>query len=160
MKNNHTSETSEDPSTKENELLVSDIFKDLFKYQGIEFASVALIHWKVVEDKIIPQPVNTLREIAALCGDGNYHIAIKNAVISGIEDEPFETPEINIEVALEDGKWSEPRIYTDFETCSQQSATPEALSERLERVKENFIGILLIASLLLKIANDLRDLFS
>ncbi len=145
---------------KQGDMLVSDILKELFKYAGIDFDSVALIHWMVVKDDIIPQLIHNLGEIASFCGDGSYQIAIKNAVISGIEKETIEMPLINVEVSLRNDQWSELRIYTDIETCSPQSATPEALRTRLGKVRESIKEILHLVILIMKIAENLRDLSS
>lgn len=151
---------SENPAHKKAEPLVSDILKTLFQHEGIEFKSVVLIHWRVVEDNVIPKVLNTLGDLCALSRDGNYHIAIKNVKIWDIEKEPIETPEINVEVSLENGRWSEPRIYTDFETCSPDSASPEALSTRLIKIVERLKGTLGLIMIIMRISESLHDLFS
>ena len=145
---------------KGGELSVPDILRVLFEYAGIQSKSVTLLHWKITDDEIVPQAIQTLDDIHSFCGDGNYHISINKALILGIQTEPVEIPEINIEVTLADSKWSEPRIYTDFESCSLESATPEALTERLKRIQGIIIGILRLINLLWEVAEKLGELFS
>lgn len=146
------------PKKKIEDPLISDILRALFKYENIEFESVGLIHWKIIEDTVVAEPLKTLGDIATLSKDGGYHIAIKHALISDIEEESIEIPEINVEVSFKNGQWSDPRIYTDYESCTPQCSSPEALQSRLEKLKEKVAGGLQLVSLVLRVANELRDM--
>lgn len=151
---------SKNPDPKRDEPLVEDILKVAFRLSGIEIESAVLLRWRIVDDIILAHPLITLGDLFREFGDGNYQLAISNAVLSGIEKESFGIPNINVEVAYINGQWSELRAYTDFEEFGPEYATQQALHGRLERVKENLRGVLELIPLLARIAESVRELFS
>ncbi len=148
----------ENPGRKEDEILISEILEAIFRHKDIKFESVRLIHWKVTEDNVVGLQITTLGDFISVSGDGHYHFAITNALILGIEKEPIEVPDIDIEVSFENGKWSDPRVYTDYESCSPESSTPEALWVRNGEIKETLKGVLELLALILRIINSVCNL--
>jgi len=143
----------------EKDILLVDILREVFRLVGIEFKSGVFLRWRVVDDRVIPRVIESLADLLREFIDGSYQLTISEVTISGIEKEPFTVPEIVVEVACENSQWSEPRIYTDYESFGPEHNTPQALQARLEKIKDTFRKVLPYISLVVDIAKSVRTSF-
>lgn len=135
MKNAHISENS-DPN--EDDPLILDILKAVFKHEGIEFESATFLRWQIVDDNILPRPIDTISTLFREFRDGTYQLAISNVKISVSGKKPFDIPWICIESTYSNGQWSEPGIFHDDETFDPANhETAQTLYARLQTVKQS-----------------------
>jgi len=144
----------------ERKIIVADILKEVFKLEGIEFKSSIFLRWRVIDDRMLPRVIESLTDLIREFTDGSYQFTFTDATISGIEKEPFTVPEIVVEVAYQDGQWSEPRLYTDYECFGPEHNTPQALQARLEKIKEHLKAVLPFISLVVDIAKFVSRFFA
>lgn len=144
---------------EKSKLLIADILREVFKYQGMEFSSCTFLRWRVIDDHLIPRVIESITDLVRELTDGNYQLTIGEVTIHRIEKEPFTVPEITIEVACENSQWSEPRIYTTYETFGPEHDTPQALQARLEKIKGALKIVLPYITLVAEIAKTMRAFF-
>lgn len=143
-------------SSNKDSILLSNILKEVFKREGIEFTTSTFLRWRVIDDRTIPRVIKSLTDLLTEFTDGSYQLTLSEVKISHIEKEPFTISEITIEVACENGQWSEPRIYTDTEEFGPEHDTPQALYARLQKIKETFKVVLPYITLVIEIAKLIR----
>lgn len=140
-------------------LLLADILREVFKREGVEFKSSVFLRWRVIDDRVSPRVIESLKDLLTEFTDGSYQLTLSEVTIHRIEKDPFAVPEITVEVACENGQWSEPRIYTDYEDFGPEHDTPQALHVRATRIKEVFKVVLPYITLAVEIAKSIRGLF-
>jgi len=150
MKDKSVSKSSND---ERDELSISDILKAAFKHEGIEFESATFQRWQVVDDNILPRPIDTISALFREIRDGRYHLAITGARISVSGKAPFEIPWICAEIVFSNGQWSEPSFFNDEETYDlADPETTQTLDARLRgaktKVKVAFDWIVMIMKLI------------
>lgn len=149
------------PGTPSEEpLRVKDVLRIIFKHAGITFETASFLRWRVIDDRIIPLPIDTLEALAEGLGDGGYQLAITGAVISQVGKAPIEIPWIHIEISYTDGTWSAPRIYADEETIRQSEEEPQILFARLQKIKEILTPVFEMISMFARVAKAIGELFS
>lgn len=150
---------SENPGKEREEPLVIDILKAAFSHEGIECESVTFHRWQIIDDDIRPRPIVTVSDLFREFRDGSYELALTNAKIALMKQEPFEIDVVNVQVAYDNGKWSEPRIYHDAEYPVAEERTTQALDARLKRAKENIRSALEWLAVIVRMAETIRRLF-
>lgn len=136
MKNKHV---SENPDTGGNEqLTLLDVLKAAFRHEGIEFESAAFLRWQIVDDNIIPRPIDTMSALFRELRDGRYQLTINEVKISVSGKAPLETHWLCAEIAYSNGQWSEPAIFHDEGTYNlADHETAQTLDARFRRAKAN-----------------------
>ena len=146
-------------SNENDTILLADIVRQVLEHEGVQFKSFVFLRWRVIDDRILPRPIQSVIDLLTEFTDGSYQLTLSEVRISHIEKEPFTVPEITIEVAYENGQWGEPRLYTDYEEFGPEHATPQALQARLEKIKDALKIVLPYVSLIVEIAKNVRALF-
>lgn len=148
---------SENPNHIRTELLVLDILKEAFRHEGIEFESATFHRWQVVDDNILPLPIDTISALLRELRDGRYQLTINQAMISVSGKAPFEIPWICVEITYSDGQWSEPTILHDEETYDPANhETAQTLDARLKGVKPKFKAALGWVAVIKKTVETIR----
>lgn len=151
---------SENPQHIGSELPILDILKEAFRHEGIDFKSATFLRWQVVDDNILPRPINTISALFREFGEGRYQLTINQAMISVSGKAPFEIPLICVEITYSDGRWSEPTILHDDETYDlADHETAQTLDARLKRVKPKFMVALNWVVVIMKLAETIRRLY-
>lgn len=151
---------SENPNHMRNEPSILDILKEAFRHEGIEFESATFLRWQVVDDNILPRPIDTISALFREFRDGRYQLMINQVKISISGKTPFEIPWLCVEITYSDGRWSEPTILHDEETYDPADhETAQTLYARLKRVKPNFKAALDWVIVIMKIVETIRRLY-
>lgn len=151
---------SENPNHERGDPSISDIFKAAFKHEGIEFKSATFLRWQVVDDNILPRPIDTISALFREFGDGRYQLTLNQAMISVSGKAPFEIPWICVEIAYGDGQWSEPTILHDKETYDlADTETAQTLDARLRGTKLKLKAALDWVIVIVKIVETIRRLY-
>ena len=149
----------ENPNGKRSGPSISDILKEACRHEGIEFESATFLRWQVVDDNILPRPIDTISALFRELRDGRYQLAINQARISVSGKAPFEIPWICVEITYSDGRWSEPTILHDEETYDPADhETAQTLDARLKRVKPKLTAALGWVVVIMKIVEAIRRL--
>jgi len=150
----------ENPNHIRDETLILDILKAAFRHEGIEFESATFLRWQVVNDTILPRPIDTISALFRELREGKYHFTITGAKISVSGKAPFGIPWICAEITYSDGQWSEPALYNDEETYElTDTETAQTLEARLRGAKEKIRAALTWITEIVKIAEGLRRFY-
>lgn len=151
---------SENPDTSGDEPRILDVLKAAFKHEGIEFESATFLRWQVVDDNVLPCPIDSMSALFREFRDGKYHITITNAMISVGGKAPFKIPWVCAEIAFSNGQWLEPTIFHDEETYDlADQETAQTLDARLRRAKANLKEALEWLVIIMTIAEAIRHLY-
>lgn len=151
---------SGNPGHKRGDLPLLDILKAVFKHEGIECESATFLRWQVIDDNILPRPIDTISALFREFRDGRYQLTINQAMISVSGKAPFEIPWICVEIAYSDGQWSEPTILHDEETYDlADHETAQTLDARLKRAKPKLRAALDWVVVIMKSAEIIRRLY-
>lgn len=158
MKNKHV---SENPDTGGDEPLnLLDVFKAAFRHEGIEFESVTFLRWQVVDDTILPLPIDTMSALFRELRDGKYQLTINEVKISASGKAPLETHWICAEIAYSNGQWLEPAIFHDEGTYDlADHETAQTLDARLRGAKTNLKTALDWVVTIMHIAEAIRRIY-
>lgn len=113
----------------------------------------------VVDDRILPHEIRSLKDFATECTDGNYQLALREVEILRIEKEPFKISEIIVEMAYENNHWSNPRVFTDVEEFGPEPTTPAILEDRAHKITQITKNALFYVDIAIRIVKTIWDFF-
>ena len=126
------------------ELKVNELLTVALELVGFEFdkEKCIFIKWKVTDDKTIPIPIQTIKDLIELFSDGNYQLSISGLKIVGVESNTIEVPYVLFEITVVDNKVEKIASYYDEESIFLEQVEgdvrlDQALHHRWEKVKDN-----------------------
>jgi hypothetical protein len=139
---------------------ISDLLKAAFKHEGIDFESATLLRWQIVDDNVIPRPINTMEAFFKEFRDGRYQLTINRVKIHASGKAPIETDWLCAEIACSNGKWLEPAIFHDdgtYDVAEQETA--QTIEAKFRTAATNLKTALDWVVTVIQIAEAIRRLF-